>query len=270
MRNLVYLVIDSARYDSFVAAKTPNMGRLGKVERRYSYASWTSPSHLVYLMGMTPHDNPTGVFASEVYKADYRKWAERLGVPEISMREFVPKFSLPAFLKNKGYATHAMVSMPIINQHTPLSRDFDSYRLMPRHDDFGAIIEATRFSASSPSFYFMNLGEAHYPYLIPENELPPITGEGGVIVRHGDPAAEAGEAERYFNTAHLKRFRDSQVAAIERVDNLMERLFAKCPADTYFLITSDHGELFGENGFFGHGPIFHEKVFEVPFLEGVL
>ena len=29
-----------------------------------------------------------------------------------------------------------------------------------------------------------------------------------------------------------------------------------------------HGELFGEAGYFGHGPIMHEKCFEVPFLEG--
>ena len=30
----------------------------------------------------------------------------------------------------------------------------------------------------------------------------------------------------------------------------------------------DHGELFGEGDYFGHGPIQHEKVFEVPFVEG--
>ena len=34
-------------------------------------------------------------------------------------------------------------------------------------------------------------------------------------------------------------------------------------------MTSDHGELFGEGGYFGHGPIAHEKVFEVPFVEGL-
>ena len=27
-------------------------------------------------------------------------------------------------------------------------------------------------------------------------------------------------------------------------------------------------ELFGEAGYFGHGPIMHDKCFEVPFLEG--
>ena len=30
----------------------------------------------------------------------------------------------------------------------------------------------------------------------------------------------------------------------------------------------DHGELFGEDGYFGHGPIAHDKVLEVPFVEG--
>ena len=29
------------------------------------------------------------------------------------------------------------------------------------------------------------------------------------------------------------------------------------------------GELFGEGGYFGHGPIMHEKCFEVPFVEGL-
>ena len=42
------------------------------------------------------------------------------------------------------------------------------------------------------------------------------------------------------------------------------------PRNTYVTITSDHGELFGEDGYFGHGPIQHEKVLEVPFLEGKL
>jgi glucan phosphoethanolaminetransferase (alkaline phosphatase superfamily) len=34
------------------------------------------------------------------------------------------------------------------------------------------------------------------------------------------------------------------------------------------IVTSDHGELFGEERYFGHGPIAHEKVLEVPFVEG--
>jgi len=40
------------------------------------------------------------------------------------------------------------------------------------------------------------------------------------------------------------------------------------PKNTHIVVTADHGELFGELGYFGHGPIMHDKVFEVPYLEG--
>lgn len=275
MKHVLYIIIDSARYDSFLAARTPNLDNLGRVERRYSFASWTSPSHFVYLMGMTPHTSPVGVYASDVYKQDYRRWAGRVGDERITMESFLPEFSLPRFLKNLGYQTHARVSMPIINQMTVLSQHFDTYRLMPRHDDFEGMIETIHFPPGSLCFYFLNLGEAHYPYRIPKEELPPLDGEGGVFRRNGDPEPgtpplSGGEAwaERYFNTRHLALFRERQIEAIEHVDRLMGRLLEKCPAGTHVLVTADHGELFGESGYFGHGPIMHEKVFEVPFLEG--
>ena len=51
---------------------------------------------------------------------------------------------------------------------------------------------------------------------------------------------------------------------------MVEELFDTVPKNTYITITSDHGELFGEDGYFGHGPIQHEKVFEVFFVEGKL
>jgi membrane-anchored protein YejM (alkaline phosphatase superfamily) len=35
------------------------------------------------------------------------------------------------------------------------------------------------------------------------------------------------------------------------------------------IVTADHGELFGEDRYFGHGPVMHEKVLEVPFVEGM-
>ena len=43
---------------------------------------------------------------------------------------------------------------------------------------------------------------------------------------------------------------------------------ATLPVNTHIIVTADHGELFGELGYFGHGPIMHDKVFEVPYLEG--
>lgn len=272
MNHLIYLTIDSARYDSFMSAATPNMRNLGAPERRYSYAGWTSPSHFVYLMGMTPHKSPTGVFASEVYKKDYLNWGDRLGIQGLTMKDFVPHFWLPQFLKSRGYRTHAKISMPIINPVTVLNSGFDSYKLMNRYNDFEAMINEVSFDAT-PAFYLLNVGEAHYPYGIRPEEMPPLHGEEGVFRRSGEDVFghqpdTADLTGYYFEKKHLSLFRDRQIAAIEGVDRLMEKLFRKCPAGTHIIITSDHGELFGEDGYFGHGPIMHPKVFEVPYIEG--
>ena len=61
-----------------------------------------------------------------------------------------------------------------------------------------------------------------------------------------------------------------QVLAVKYLDRVVEELFDMVPKNTYITITADHGELFGEDGYFGHGPIQHEKVLEVPFVEGKL
>ena len=54
------------------------------------------------------------------------------------------------------------------------------------------------------------------------------------------------------------------------LDGVFARLFDRLPDDTWVIVTSDHGELFGEASFFGHGPVMHEKVLEVPFIEGIV
>ena len=64
--------------------------------------------------------------------------------------------------------------------------------------------------------------------------------------------------------------RKRQIATVRYLDKVFEELFDLVPNNTYITVTADHGELFGEEGYFGHGPINHEKVWEVPFIEGKL
>ena len=68
----------------------------------------------------------------------------------------------------------------------------------------------------------------------------------------------------------MRLLHDRQIEAVRHIDRVVEELFDLVPPNTYITITSDHGELFGEDGYFGHGPIQHEKVYEVPFVEGKL
>ena len=95
LNNLVFIVFDSCRYDAYMAAKTPNLDRIGKAEKRYSYASWTSPSHYTFLMGMVPHLSPKGVFASNVYRDEFALWSKRLNICRLKSRRWPNVSSWP-------------------------------------------------------------------------------------------------------------------------------------------------------------------------------
>lgn len=276
--NFIIVVLDSCRFDTFMEASPRFITRLGNPESRYSYASWTAPSHYNMLMGLMPHTSPSGVFASEYYKKDFVKFNQRLGAREIGFRSLVPKLYLPDYLRDTlGYRTHAMVSLPVLNSFTPLNRGFDSFRLMEKHNDMNAMLDEMAFPGDRPSFYLLNTGETHYPYATPdepENEWPRISGVHGVFKHLDDHAvrggAEGTEKDGFFDESQMRALRARQVNAVRWVDRVFEKLFDIVPENTWITVTSDHGELFGEGGYFGHGPVFHEKVFQVPFLEGGL
>ena len=284
--NVVFIVFDSCRWDAYQAASTPNLDRIGQAEQRYSYASWTSPSHYTFLMGMVPHQSPKGVFASNVYRDEFALWSRRLNVPNVEFAGFVPQLSLPHFLKGQGYRTEGVVSLPVLNPMTNLSMHFDRYELAPSHNDLGIIFDGDgdKFrgiqpSKDEPGFYFLNTGETHYPYTLPGEsgkDLPHISGVHGVFkhlddfLKNPSEFMEDKKQDEFFSPEQFKAFYEKQIACVEHLDKVVGKFMDRCPANTYFMIMSDHGELFGEDGYFGHGPIFHEKVFEVFYLEGLL
>jgi len=138
---------------------------------------------------------------------------------------------------------------------------------MSNHNDFGGIIKEVEFDEDEPSFHFLNLGETHYPYMLEPGSLPHISGVHGVFKRMDDDLGKQTE-DQFFDDDQMKMLHQQQIKTVEHVDTLLDELISKAPVGTHFIITADHGECFGEGGYFGHGPIVHEKVLEVPFLEG--
>ncbi|MCS6925657.1 MAG: metalloenzyme [Candidatus Binatia bacterium] len=279
LNNYVLVILDSCRYDTLMAAAPRTLQALGTIERRWSYASWTAPSHYNLLMGLLPHASPRHVYASEYYKQDFLRYNERLGTQEIEFKSLVPHLYLPTFLKRKlGYRTHALVSLPVLNPATVLNRDFDTFTLMPKHNDMAAMLERMVFSPDYPSFYLLNVGETHYPYALPdepEDQWPRIHGVHGVF-KHLDEMVVGGKLRteeggtKFFDQEKLDLLRARQIEVVRYLDRVFERLFDLLPPRTYVTVTADHGELFGEEGYFGHGPVHHDKVYEVPFVEGKL
>ncbi len=277
LNNYILIVFDSCRYDSFTAARPKTMRKLARVEKRWSYASWTAPSHYNLLMGLMPHSSPRNMLASEYYQREFMRFNARLGLEDLQFKSFLPRMYLPVLLRKLGYRTRALVSLPVLNPATLLNTGFDSWELMDRHNDMRAMLPKLKFMEDAPTFWMLNTGETHYPYALPEeppDEWPRISGVHGVF-QHLDDLVVGGKLpdppkRRLFSAAKLAALRGRQIEAVRHLDRVVEELFDLAPKNTWITITSDHGELFGEDGYFGHGPVRHEKVFEVPFLEGRL
>ena len=274
--HFIVITLDSLRYDSLMAAEPKTIMKLGKVEKRYSYAAWTAPSHYNLLTGLLPHTSPEQVYASEYYKEDFFNFNARLGAEGIDFAAMVPGLWLPEFLRNKlGYYTGACVSLPVLNPKTGINRFFDQFDLMDSHNDMAAMLPKLKFDQGRPSFYMLNVGETHYPYAKPDEDSsmwPRISGVNGVFKKMGaqinPDEPDFKEEFQFFDQDKLDQLRERQIDAVRYLDGVFEQLFDLVPEKTHIIVTADHGELFGECGYFGHGPIMHEKCFEVPYLEG--
>ena len=274
--DFIIVILDSCRYDSFMAAESQVIAKLGKVEKRYTYASWTAPSHYNLLTGLLPHTSPEQVYASEYYKEDFFNYNTRLGAKGIEFAKMVPGLWFPELLPNNlGYKTNARVSLPVLNPKTGINRCFDDFKLMDSHNDMKAMLPTMTFGSDRPNFYLLNVGETHYPYALPDEDSsmwPRISGVNGVFKKLNASVDEDGnlqkDDEEFFDQEKLDKLRDRQIHTVRYLDSVFEELFDMVPKNTHIIVTADHGELFGEKGYFGHGPIMHEKCFEVPYLEG--
>ncbi|MCP3917802.1 MAG: sulfatase-like hydrolase/transferase [bacterium] len=277
--HFIIVILDSLRYDSFMAAEPKVIGKLGKVEKRFTYASWTAPSHYNLLTGLLPHTTPEHVYASEYYKEDFFNYNERLGAKDIEFAKMVPGLWFPGLLRNTlGYNTHARVSLPVLNPKTGINRDFDSFQLMDKHNDMAAMLPTMSFDGDRPAFYMLNVGETHYPYAKPDEDSsmwPRISGVNGVFRKMNEQIADKAEGDdkfgenfQFFDQDKLDQLRERQIDTVRYLDGVFEQLYDMVPENTHIVVTADHGELFGEMGYFGHGPIMHDKCFEVPYLEG--
>ena len=210
------------------------MLKLGRLQRRFSYATWTAPSHYNLLIGLLPHPSPNRIFASTHYKRDLARYSQRLGVSGIGFIDMLPQLWLPDYLRHTlGYTTHARVSLPVLNPATPINTGFDTFELLDRHNDLEAALGHLRFSPDRPSFWLINTGETHYPYATaeePESEWPRLHGVHGVFreLSHGRPLHRS-QAPAFFEQRKLDRLHARQIRAVSAIDDIVAQLYERVP-----------------------------------------
>jgi arylsulfatase A-like enzyme len=214
---------------------------------------------------------------------------------------------LPELLRARGYETVGVSANPWASELSGFGSGFDSFTLVKTerraHADWDSLRGRGRWLAETargrfddgarsaqkalagrlcdhrerPFFCFVNLVEAHFPYLPPRPY-------GGLSTLGRLRAAN--DARRYFTldaiyranggalevpAQTLEQARRLYRGAVRYLDDwlagLLERLDASGTLeDTLLIVTSDHGENFGEGGLIAHMLSVDQRLIHVPFV----
>ncbi len=258
-RNVLLLTVDTLRADALECYGGPaGSGRalcsLAEEGLRFhwafSAAPYTAPSVASILTSQYPFEHGVRQSAGTLLRAEADTLAE-------------------AF-RSAGYATAAFVSNPVLSLPN-MDQGFDTYDLemsrRERNRDLGEReAEATTDAALAwlaqagerPWFLWVHYQDPHGPYETPhpsavadapgELELNVLDNESGY---GGIPAYQALPG-LFTRRAYRERYDEE----VRYLDEHVARLLEALPADTGIVLTADHGEAFGEDGYFfahGHG-----------------
>lgn len=300
--NVLLIVLDTARADALAPyssrADTPAIGQLASRGVAYPKAiapsCWTVPSHAAMLLGGPPRS----VGICHVFKGN-----GQLCVPVIERQR---NQYLPEVLRRHGYETRGVSANAWISDANGFSTGFDAFHdlkgnrvskmghaslrmklswyldaLRAKVDDGATAVESLlrdwlARKPRPPFFWFVNLVECHSPYLPPrpyndakvldrlraarDNRHLTLIGVMSVIATGQTPSPRALARMRYLYDRSVT-FMDAWLARIMQALDQVSVL-----EETIIIVTSDHGENFGEGGLIAHGGSLDDRMLWVPLV----
>lgn len=288
--NIILIVLDSVRQDhlssyGYSRNTTPNIDSLAAegtlFENAYSTSCWTIPSHASLFTGLYPSKHGVNL-------------EHNLLPPEHE--------TMAGYLKALGYHTACISCNSFVagggtdlNRGFDLTIDVDGYRegesivdrgirfLQKRwrksiHRDRGAA-RAARIAGEymdaqhGPFFLFMNFMDCHLPYRLQKRQryqfIPPMERKRVDRIPLDPFAVMAGELE--LSPREIAGIRALYDGSLYYLDQQVGRLVSQLKErgifeQTIVLITSDHGESFGEHGLFDHQYGLYEHLLRVPLV----
>lgn len=264
--NLLWVVFDSCRYDTLTQARTPFLESYGRIYSAWAPATYTLPSHASFFAGILPL-----VYEPLPYLNRFNKQLITMHNAGQAKEEALGKYSiqLPASkrdviygLSKQGYYTVGSAGATWFAKEilTKGFRNFQYKRAQSSKEQVNYILKnLARKAIDKPFFAFMNLMETHTPYMHYGKDRE----EYSMHIR--STMAFPPQEDKNLIASKGKKLHEAQIEAAEYLDGVMSEFFPQLPANTLVIVTSDHGECFGEDGFWGHG-IYHPKVMNVPMM----
>ena len=293
--NVLLLILDTVRASSlslygYERPTSPTLERLARegvvFDRAFSTAPWTLPSHASVFTGRWPHELSTG-WTSPLDRAD-STLAEALSARDYLTAGFVAN-SIYANTETglaRGFHTYRDYSLSVgtlLRSATLTRRITDSWKLrkLVGTDELLGRRTAAEINeefldweekhTGRPFFAFLNYFDAHDPYLPPADWFERIAG----YRRRGNlsPLRRLSvDARRNgVNAADIRLEMDAYDASIAWLDHEIEVMLAELERrgtlrNTLLVVTSDHGEEFGEHGLFLHGHTLYRRALQVPLV----
>lgn len=245
---LVFVVVDTLREDAVTPKNTPQILEFFNGSRRFldtsTNAPWTIPSMASLFTSQPVLDltTPTG---------------DIIGIPEGTE-------TWAKTLHRAGFSGGAVVANSTVHVQNGFAQGFDSF-LVPSiipvrgggPDATWVVREAEKWLAahdSEDSFLYLHLMDPHEPYRDHENgQAPPDLFELAHRMRTALPE-------------EIETIRKLYAGEVRYVDRILGPFLKTLPENAVVVFTSDHGEMLGENGCWGHGFTLFQPVIQVPLL----
>lgn len=293
--NIILIILDTVRaaslslygYEKETTPELERWARRGVVfDNAISAAPWTLPSHATMFTGHLPPD----------HSADWQTPLDHHW-PTLAEALHAQGYRTGGFVSNLIYATweHGLArgfdhyedypaSFAMLLRHTLPGRKLTDARRL--REILGSDQVIGRKSAgrlggdflrwmdrdtTRPFFAFLNYYDAHDPYLPPQDYFRKFAGH--FRKREISPLRRAGPFVRgsQLSAEELREEIAAYDGAIAYLDAELGKLFAELERRgildrTLVIVTSDHGEEFGEHDVFFHGHTLYRQVLHVPLI----
>ncbi|NLH48125.1 MAG: sulfatase-like hydrolase/transferase [Myxococcales bacterium] len=263
--NILLISIDTLRADhlgcyGYRRPTTPEIDAFAKegalFERAISQSSWTLPSHATMLTGLYTIEHQCNLAQGMVLASRFTTLAETL--------------------LQQGYRTAAFVNNEFVSQAYGLNQGFERFEYredIVADQNVDRVLEYLQNRPAGPFFLFLHLNDPHEPYTPPKTfrELFVKPGEADQFDGTVDPDIVMTPDKKNFDPWAMDVLSRLYDAEIRFVDSQLGRLFATLKSlglaeKTIVVVTSDHGEAFGENEEITHGGNLYNQLVHVPLI----
>ncbi|WP_416841655.1 sulfatase [Haloferax sp. DFSO52] len=304
--NIVWITLESTRADhttmgGYDRETTPNVQRIADSDggryfsNCYSHGIWTLASSASILTATYPSHHGAGM-TGEAIPTALPTVAERFKQVGYDTACISPNSHLSSATGlDRGFDEFVWLSKSTLRQSVGLKTILSYVRNIGTHGG-GLTLDTrkhgtdymlnklalrwlrARETKSAPLFLYLHYGGPHHPYYPPDRYLEQFADDTGLSMDeikaigldHHDNLYEHMAADSPFSAEEWRALAALYDGEIAHVDEFVGELFDTVQTldigDTVFVITSDHGELFGESGLLAHQLVTNEAVSHVPLV----